>query len=34
MLRIADRCPVHRTLTTPAEVTTTLVESQEPRIEN
>lgn len=27
MLRIADRCPVHRTLTTPAEVTTTLVES-------
>ncbi|MCJ7752927.1 MAG: bifunctional alpha/beta hydrolase/OsmC family protein [Thermoanaerobaculales bacterium] len=28
MLQIADRCPVHRTLEKPAEVTTTLVENQ------
>jgi putative redox protein len=27
MLEIADRCPVHRTLKTPAEIVTTLVES-------
>ena len=33
LLKIADRCPVHRTLETPAEITTTLA-SPEPNAQN